>query len=256
MLSYPVTWLTLLLPDWSSGSLWSTELRGRNRVPLEVQPPVKPPPDNRGRGVSEGVRRDDVDDGTHHCVAIFLDGSEQRLQPGVVDLAVTVEENEDIAWKEMRTIQVSVHSYTWMKGGGRTCGVWGSYHSASDEPFSFMVPHQFDLWAFELLLNVTVQAVLQLVCALTTQTSTIKINHEIDCDSCCIIKMSNRVLPWIFQLYQFTIKLKNFCCKFSSWIILYRARCGHPPGWSRAAGTRAFGLERCGLSSAGQRRLH
>lgn len=92
-----------LVPDWSGGSFGSTELSGGNRVPLEVQAPVEPPPDNGGGRIGQGVRRDDVDDGTDDGVPVLLDGRQERLQPRLVDLTVAVQEDQHLPWTKDNT---------------------------------------------------------------------------------------------------------------------------------------------------------
>lgn len=88
------------LPDWSGGSLRPTELRGGDGVPLEVKPPVEAAPDDGGGRVCERVRGDDVDDGADDGAAVRLDGSQQRLQPRLVHLTVTVQEDQHLTWTQ------------------------------------------------------------------------------------------------------------------------------------------------------------
>lgn len=82
------------LLDWSSGSLGSLQFWQRNKVPLKVQAPVKPSTHNWGGAVGESVSTDDVNHRAHHSPAVFSDGSQQRLQPHLIHLTVTVQEHQ------------------------------------------------------------------------------------------------------------------------------------------------------------------
>lgn len=106
--------MVICLPDWSDASLRPIELGGGHGIPLEVKPPVEATPDNGGGGVGECVGRDDVNDGADNGVAILLDGSQQRLQPRLVHLTVTVQEDQHLTWTHNTGDFTSSLPKTWL----------------------------------------------------------------------------------------------------------------------------------------------
>lgn len=80
-----------------SRSLRSPELRKRDEVPLEVQPPVEAAPHHRGRAVGQRVGADDVDHRAHDSPPVLPDGGQQGLQPQHVHLTVAVQEHQDFS---------------------------------------------------------------------------------------------------------------------------------------------------------------
>lgn len=100
---------------WCSSSLWSSELRKGNKIPLEVKPPVETSPHDRGRAVGERVRADDIDDRAHHGPPVLLDGSQQGLQPHHIYFTVAVQEDQDFSWggKQQQAWEVTVLRSGW-----------------------------------------------------------------------------------------------------------------------------------------------
>jgi len=74
----------------------SLEVPLRHVLPFEMQPPIKPTPDQRGGSVLEGVGVDDVDDGRDHRVGLLLDSGQQRLQPAFVHFDVAVQKHQHL----------------------------------------------------------------------------------------------------------------------------------------------------------------
>lgn len=77
-------------------------------VPLKVEPPVEAATDDGRWRVGECVSRDDVDDGTDDGAAVLLDQCQHGLQPGLVHLAVAVQEDQDLAWTHRHAVTVVV----------------------------------------------------------------------------------------------------------------------------------------------------
>lgn len=72
-----------------------------------MQAPVKAAPHDGGGAVGEGVSADDVNHGAHHGPAILSDGRQQRLQPHLVHLTVTVQEHQHLPCRAQRA---KIHS--------------------------------------------------------------------------------------------------------------------------------------------------
>lgn len=107
------------LPNGACGPPRTVQLGRGDRVPLEVEPPVKAAADDGRWRVSKCVGRDDVDNGTDDSAAVLLDQCQQGLQPGLVHLAVAVQEDQDLAWthKTHTVIVVTVEAGLWTRGG-------------------------------------------------------------------------------------------------------------------------------------------
>lgn len=100
----------VLSPFLRSISLWATRYLERNRTfrrdlekltfnaPSEVELPVEAAPGHVARrNVLEGVVADDVDDGADDGLSILANPREQRLEPLLGALAVSVEECDHLA---------------------------------------------------------------------------------------------------------------------------------------------------------------